>query len=336
MKWLILLGLVGCAQVTSLNLKKHQFGLIPTKIIWFQVAGLEEEQISMIRFNQLSDKRTAFEESICVGQTWGFNLYKLRNTAQSTFFSQITGKKNVKNTCDDAELRPIWNYINPNGYNTGVLESGANMNESLTSINTCGEQGSVFLSSLYFFKRSQPAANAATFHYSDEIEMTPNQILYDRTCGENSCASSLTEDLNSIYRKFSKVSQKHLMIVRDFSYLHALEKKEFSKAREILNDIDRAYSEALKLTNSSDYLVLLTTGDSRFIDMPDQGKSFYDYDKSDKNINVKRTKLTNLVLASGARAENFCGMYDDSEVLARILSGPKQQGLEFKIINPFK
>lgn len=70
--------------------------------------------------------------------------------------------------------------------------------------------------------------------------------------------------------------------------------------------------------------------------MPDQGKAYYEFEKQGKNASVKRTKLTNLVLASGARAENFCGMYDDSEVFERILSGPKQQGLELKIINPFK
>jgi hypothetical protein len=123
---------------------------------------------------------------------------------------------------------------------------------------------------------------------------------------------------------------------RDFSYLRALEKQDFVRAKEILLDIDRAYGEALKYTDSSDYLVLLTTGDSKFVDMPDQGKAWYDYEKDNKNISAKRTKLTNLVLASGSRAENFCGMYDDSSVFERILSGPKQQGLELKIINPFK
>jgi hypothetical protein len=126
------------------------------------------------------------------------------------------------------------------------------------------------------------------------------------------------------------------MIIRDFSYLRALEKKEFGKAKEILLDLERAFAEAQKLTASSDYLVLLSTGDSRFVDMPDQGKPFYEFEKSDKNVSAKRTKFTNLVLASGARAENFCGMYDDSEIFDRILSGPKQQGLELKIINPFR
>jgi hypothetical protein len=77
------------------------------------------------------------------------------------------------------------------------------------------------------------------------------------------------------------------------------------------------------------------TGSPYYHYTPD-GKAFFESEKDNKNLNVKRSKLTNLVLASGARAENFCGIYEDSDVFDRILSGPKQQGLELKIINPFK
>jgi hypothetical protein len=335
MKWLILLSLFSCAQVTSLNLKKHQFGLLPTKIIWFQVAGLEEEQIAMLRF-QSGEKKTSFENNICVGKTWNYNLYNLRNPSQVSFLSQMTGKKNIKNSCEDAEMRPIWNYIYGNGYSTAIIESGANKEETLTKFNQCGEQGLVFLSSIHYFIRNQPVQGATTFHYSEDIPLNPNQLIYDRTCGANDCGATITEDFRSIYSKFQKTSQKHLVIVRDFSYLKALEKKDWNRAREILADLDRAYGTAMKFTENNDYLVLLTTGDSKFVDMPDQGKAWYDYENSNKNVSTKRTKLTNLVLASGSRAENFCGMYEDSSVFERILSGPKQQGLELKIINPFK
>lgn len=336
MKWLILLSLIGCAQVTSLNLKKHQFGLLPTKIIWFQIAGFEEEQLAMLRFQQSGEARTSFENNICVGKTWNYNLYNLRNSPESTFLSQITGKKNIKNTCEDVENRPIWNYIYGNGYNTAIFESGASKEQSLAHLNQCGEKGLVFLSSVYYFLRSEPVPGATTFHYSEDVPFGPNQFFYDRSCGKNGCSSSLHDDVKSVYGKFRRVSDKHLMIIRDFSYLKALENKDWNKAREILADIERTYGEALKFTESSDYLVLLTTGDSRFVDMPDQGKAWYEFEKLNKNASVKRTKLTNLVLASGARAENFCGMYEDSQVFERILSGPKQQGLELKIINPFK
>lgn len=336
MKWIALLFLLGCAQVTSLNLQKHQFGLLPTKIIWFQVAGLEEEQIAMLRFQHSGERRTSFEENICFGQTWGYNLYDLRTSAELSFLAQITGKKNIKGTCEDVSHRPIWSYLSGNGYTTAILESGAKGSQSLLNLNQCGEAGQSFLKNISYYQRTKPASEAKTFHYAEEVPTKTNEIYYDRTCQKSDCSSTLLEDFRAIYSSYRKVSPKHLMIIRDFSYLHALERKDFSKAKEILNDIERAYREALQFTNSNDYLVLLSSGESKFIDMPEQGRSWYEYEKESKNISVKRTKLTNLVLASGARAENFCGMYEDSDVFTRILSGPKQQGLELKIINPFK
>ena len=127
------------------------------------------------------------------------------------------------------------------------------------------------------------------------------------------------------------------MIIRDFSYLSALEAKDFQTAKSILSDLERSLSEALLVAEkSNDYLVLVTSGDSRFVDMPEQGKQWYEFEKLGKAAQVKRTKLTNLVLATGARSENFCGLYEDSQVFERMLSGPKQLGLELKFINPFK
>ncbi len=328
--------LASCAQVTSLNLKKHQFGLLPTKVIWFQVAGLEEEQLAMLRFRESSDKRTSFEDNLCLGKTWSYNLYDLRASATATFMSQMTGRKNIKGSCEDAGLRPIWNYVNPNGYQTALIESGAVENQAIHSFGRCGEEGVKFLSSLYYFSRSKPPVDAPTFHYSEEIKLAPNQVVYDRTCGDASCGSSIAEDFKAVYARLRRISEKHFFFFFYFSYLRALEARDYVKAREILVDLENAYGEALKLTASNDYLVLLTTGESKFVDMPDQGKAFFEFEKNNKNVSTKRTKLTNLVLASGARAENFCGIYEDSQVFERILSGPKQQGLELKIINPFK
>jgi hypothetical protein len=338
MKLLILFLITGCTQVTSLNLKKHQFGLTPTKIIWFQVAGLEEEQVAMLRFQRASDKKTSFEDNLCLGQTWSYNFYQLRNSAESTFLSQMTGKKNIKNSCDDSKLRPIWDYIGKNGYSTAILESGANENQSLLSFKKCpSEENQVpFLKSLFLFLRSHSKEGGSHFHYSEEIQLKADQVFFDGSCKKDECGSLLSEDFNSIYSKFNKTFQKHLFIIRDFSYLNAIEKKDISKARQILADIEKTYGEALSFTKSNDYLVLLTTGDSRIVDMPNQGKTYFDFEKNNKNISFKRTKLTNLVLSSGARAENLCGIYDDSDVFERILSGPKQQGLELKIINPFR
>jgi hypothetical protein len=338
MKWLLfLLVISGCAQVTSLNMQQHEFGILPTKIIWFQVAGLEEEQLAMLRFQFSGERKTAFEESTCIGKIWNYNLYNLRNTSQASFMSQLTGKKNVKSSCEDAELRPIWSYLYGNGYNTGIFETGSSDTQSIISMKECGEKGQEFLNSLYVWLRKEPVAGAGTFHYREPLALNQNQVMYDRTCDKQGCSSTIVENFKGLYQSFKKVSNKHLMIVRDFSYLAALDKKDFVKARTILSDLERSVAEALALTKTSnEYLVLVTSGDSRYVDMPDQGKQWYEFEKSGANPQAKRTKLTNLVMATGARSENFCGIYDDSQVFERILSGPKQLGLELKFINPFK
>jgi len=335
--FLACLVLAGCAQVTSLNMQKHEFGVLPTKIIWFQIAGLEEEQFAMLRFQFAGEKKTAFEENTCIGKTWDYNLYQLRNSASASFLSQMTGKKNIKQNCEDADLRPIWSYLVNNGYRTGILEIGASDDQSLLGMNNCQEAGKEFLSSLNYWVRKQQAPVGPTFHYRETVPMAQDNVYFDKTCDKQTCLSSITDDFKSIYESFKKVSHKHMMIIRDFSFLEALNKKDLIRARGVLNDLEHALADAISKTkNNNEYLVLVTSAESRFVDMPDQGKGWYDFEKNNSNFQVKRTKLTNLVLANGARAENFCGMYEDSQVFERILSGPKQLGLELKFINPFK
>jgi hypothetical protein len=338
MKILILLILVaGCAQVTSLNMRKQEFGVTPTKIIWFQIGGLQAEQLAMLRYRQNGDRKTSFEQSICMGQTWAYNLYKIRSSAEASFLSQITGKKNIKASCEDAELRPVWNFINSHGYATGVLEIGASASQSLLSFNKCADKGTAFLNSLFYWLQQDAPAGSPTFYYSDEIALKANEPNYDRSCRNGICSSMINDNVKGIYTAFNRSSNKSLFIVRDFSYLAALEKKNFNRAREILADLERTYAYALDLSReSNEYLVLVTSGDSRFVDMPDQGKNWYEFEKGANNAQAKRTMLTNVVFANGARAENFCGFYEDADVLERMLSGPKQQGLELRFINPLR
>lgn len=336
MKWLILLSFLGCAQVTSLNLKKHQFGIVPNKIIWFQVAGLEEEHLAMLRFQKSGEVKTSFEESICLGKTWNYNLYHLRNSAESSFLTQMTGKKNIKNSCEDAQLRSIWSAVKESGLNTAILENGAVGKKSLLSFAQCQEVGHTFLGSAQFYLRDAPIPGAKTFHYTEAIPFDPDSVFYNRTCTATGCSSSLIEDFKSISEKLKRSFPKFLLIVRDFSYQAALEKKDWKKAKEVLSDLEQSYGDALRNNSFGDTLILLTSGDSKFLDMPDEGRSWYDFEKESKNVKGQKSKLTNLVLASGSRAENFCGVYEDAQVFERILSGPKQQGLEFKIINPLR
>ena len=82
-------------------------------------------------------------------------------------------------------------------------------------------------------------------------------------------------------------------------------------------------------------LVLVSSAKSVAVDFPRSGPEWQKYEKRGKYLVSRRSKLLSTLYATGARAENFCGIYDQSQILSRIFSGAKQQGLEFSIINPF-
>jgi len=334
MKWLALLVLMSCTQVTSLNMKKHVFGVTPSKIIWFQVAGLDLEHLALLRFRETAEKLTSFERSICSGRTWAYNLFNIRNPAHASFLAQTTGKMNIQNSCEDAELRPLWSYLTDEDYKSVILENGADSTESMARFKACGQRGEDFLGNTTLLLQEEAPAGAKTFFYSDEITLKAGQVIFDKSCTKKGCATNLSDNFRSIYESL-KPQGKHVFILRDFSYLQALQKKDFIKAREILRELERSYAYALGLAeDSGNTLVLLTSGESRFVDFPEQGKKWFELEKKGEGASARRSLLTNIVLASGARAENFCGFYNESEIMSRILSGPKQQGLELKFINP--
>lgn len=338
MKFCLLIGLffiASCAQVTSLNLKKHEFGQQPSRIVWFQIAGLEEEHLSMLRFGQTQNGTTSFENALCIGKTWDYSLSNLRNPAPVEFMNQVIGKKNAKNNCEDTTARAAWSYLASSGYRTGILEIKPEGKESLISLVPC-EKGPEFLKSLHMWIMGKAPAGASTFHYVEPIEIKEDIVSYDRTCQEKGCFSSIANNYASVYGSFQKNSSKHIFIVRDFSYLRALKTKNFVLAREILRDLEKTLAIANENARNQGDLILVSTAETMMVDFPDQGQGWYEFEKDGSKASVKRQTLMNNVFAFGARSENFCGIYDGASLLERMFSGPKQQGLEFKFINPFK
>lgn len=338
MKWAIvtLALLCGCAQVTSLNLRRHQFGMQPVKIIWFQVAGLDEEHLAMLRFGYPTvDNKTELENAVCVGHAWSFNLYHLRPTAASSFVAQLTGKKDIKATCEDWKQRPLWNYLASHGFTSGIIEVDARANESLASSRDC-EDGQKFLgeSTLWLMQPSSPA-NTTPYLPSEAQTYKPG-VYWDRSCNSRGCGSTLSSVLASLYSPFNKRAGKHVFIVRDFSFLHALERKDIVAAREILRDIDRGVGAFMRAAEGKDdMLVVVSGGGAVDLDFPAEGKDWQQFEKTGAQAYPRRGELNIPVFAQGARAENFCGIYEESQIFERVLSGPKQQGLELKVINPF-
>lgn len=331
----LLLG--SCAQVTSLNLQKHEFGKLPTKIVWLQVAGLSEEHLALLKFSYpSSDINTSFEKALCVGKAWEYDLFRIRPDAASGFMSQMTGKKNIKNSCEDYKLRPAWSYVLAKGYKAGVFEGESSPKESLLEAKSCGHEE--FLAGLKMWKmEAKPPKEAAFFHVDENTEFRAGQVYYDRSCLSGDCFSTLSSNVEKTFQSFSKNTNNFLYIVRNFKYAKYLQMGKTAKAKEELNQLNKIMDYFQGLAEKrSDFLLLVTTAGAKHSEFPVEGKSWANYEKKGTGFSAKRSNLMSTVFVNGARAENFCGVYEQSEVMSRIFSGAKQQGLELTIINPFK
>jgi hypothetical protein len=337
----ILITLWGCTQVTSLNMKKHQFGRIPTQIVWFQIAGLTEDQLALLKYSYpTADINTAFEDFLCLGKTWEFNLFKIRPQASETFLSQLTGSKNIKGECSDYLEKPFWSYYLSSEYKIGIFEKmGNKTEESLLESKKCDDdKAKNFLSNTTTWQMSNQTKNEKInyFHVNGTDNFLNNQTYYDRSFSNNECFTTLSANLASVFERYTKNYNNYFFIVRDFSYAESIGAANIKKSKEILNDLDKAikYFQKLQQKDSS-LLLLVSTAAPQGLDFPNSGKEWTEFEKSGKNILYKRRMLMNSIYAIGARAENFCGIYETSDVFTRLMTGPKQQGLELQFINPF-
>lgn len=339
LKVISLIFLAGCAQVTSLNLKKHEFGKIPTKIIWIQIAGLQTEHLAMLKYSYPNrNHSTAFENSLCVGNTWEYNLYNIRPNSYSSFLGQLTGKKNIKNSCSDYSHKSIWQYIAPKGYEVGIFESSVKKRDSLLQSKKCRE-GKGYLDQSVFWSMSPPKSTDGIelFHTDENRKFKKGHVYFDRSCLGKSCYTTLSRNIESTFESFSKNVNNYLYIIRDFNFLYSLEKKNILKAKEELTQLNETLKYFQRLASKrNDVLVLVTSAASRSVEFPRSGRQWKSYETKGRNLISKKSQLVSSLFASGARAENFCGIFEQDQILPRIFSGAKQQGLEFSIINPFK
>lgn len=331
------LVLAGCAQVTSLNLRKHQFGKLPTKIVWIQVAGLSEDHLALLKYSYPSaNSKTALEDSLCIGKAWEYNLYDIRPDAKSGFMSQMTGKENIKNSCEDYSLKPIWKYVTEKGYKAGVFEGEVSAQESILAANECSRPD--FLDGLRIWKMQKAGSkNSNFFHAEETTEFEANKIYYDRSCLSGECFSTLSGNVSRVYESFSRNTSNYLFIVRNFKYNKFMSSGKVVSAKEELSQINKIVSYFQNIAGQrSDFLLLVTSSGAKHVSFPAKGKEWGAFERSGKNFSAKKSNLMSSVFVNGARAENFCGVYKQADIMPRIFSGAKQQGLELTIINPFK
>ena len=315
---LIVFMLLGCAKTQTLNTKPYRFGESPDHIVWIQVAGFTEEHLAMLR---LSDKnsQTFFEEAVCLGKAWTFNLYNLRPDASLSFRTQITGKKNITGKCSDFKKKPVWNYLFEAGYNIGHFESGISKKTSLEQAFYCTE-GHDFKKNLMAWSMKKGKKNSKTFHFQEKIKLTQGNLYYDKSCQKDTCFTDILGNIKSIYPVFHGKSGNSFFLLRDYSYQNALRKKDFSKSKQILTLLNNLIKYFHNELEGRKALVLVSSAASIGLEFPRQGREWFEFDQKSTPLLYRRPGLMSPVLAWGAGAEHFCGLYEESEIFTRLLS----------------
>ncbi len=323
--------MASCARVTSINMKEHRFGVQPTKIIWIQIAGLDDQMLSLVKFNSERND-SSFENFTCFGRSWDYNLFKLRPSSYSSFLTEITGKKNIKGTCEDYKSKPLWHYLKESSYTTAILENPINIKNSLTQAKACNEEQ--FLKDSTLFSMSSSGKDEKLFHYAESLEDLDEGVYYDRSCKKGQCYSLISENAVSIYEKYLKINNSnHLLLVRDFSFEKAVLSGKVKLIQKKIEEFDKLINYFFELQkNDKSLLVIVSSASAIGVDLPVTGQNW----ENIENLKYKQRMLNSPILVSGARAENFCGIYEKAQLLPRLLTRPKDLGLEYSFFNPFR
>lgn len=335
--------LLGCARVQTLNMEPHAYSERPRHVLWIQIAGFSEEHLPLLKFN-IPDvsNRTNFEKADCFGKVWNYNLYELRPDAGKSFLSQLNGSKNIKGQCEDYQARPIWDFLSDLGYAGSILENGATEDLSLEKSMKCSQAGG-FKPEKFRLYRMGPEMTAAggswvkSFHYQDSAEAIAQNakpgIYYDKSCQKGVCYSSISNNFKTIWQQGLKDQTSSFFLVRDFNFQKALKKKDIVFAKESLQEIERILN-IVQAAKRDDVLILITGAESLNVEFPKEGKEWAEFERSGKNLIFKNSSLMSPVIASGPMAENFCGLFDESEMLKRVMHKPEKKKFSWDLLNP--
>lgn len=323
-----LLLLLSCSRNQPLGLKNHSFGQKGKHIVWIQVAGLSDEHLSMIKFfKDNANYKTSFENFSCTGKLWSYNLFELRPEASLGFVSQILGSSKITGKCNDIDRSPVWDYFKKDGYEVGIFEGKGTKDFTLAKYQKC-DLGFSFTNGNYLWRQDKGAEGSfSTFHYQEGTGLDSPGVYFDKSCMNGDCFIPLKTNVTNLWSKFTKSNSKTFIVIRDFSYLKALKKRDILKAREILKDIDSLihfFQESKKQVQ-----LLVTSSEVMGIELPRQGKDWREFEKRGKGVIYRQSKLLGNAWAGGPGAENFCGIYEESEILRRLIWMPEKNLLNF-------
>lgn len=332
---LFLLLFQGCARVQTLNMESHRYSERPKNVVWIQVPGLSMELIALLKLaNKDASERSNLERSQCVGKFWNYNLFEMQPDAKRGTLSQINGSKNIKGTCDDFIQKPVWRYFREMGYKVAVFEQINSLDESVLRARACGNNESyVDDEDLFLIMSQQKFLNEGEFHRLEK-NWPLNGISFDKACLSGACASTLEANVADFFQDWAKFGQNQFLLVRTFQLEKAIKEKDLAKIKEALSELNRLvgyFSQRISMNS----LLLVTGAGAIDVQYPNTQKNWLEFEKSGKNFTFNSSSLFATSFAYGAMAENFCGVYGESEVLKRILYTPPNKRFDWDYLLPF-
>ncbi|WP_372654593.1 hypothetical protein [Halobacteriovorax sp.] len=332
---LFMLIVASCSKVETIGLKTHHFNSKPKRIIWIQVAGLTEEHFALSKFTRsVVEEKTSFEKSACMGKMWNFNLYELRPNSTEGFLSQSFGTKNISGQCSDYENQPLWEYFHNIGFKVSALENGVSDKQSLVNAWKCKSEKNKISEKMSLWKMTDTSNESAKrFHFQEKMDFIDGEVLYDRSCKAGICYATLYNNAVEMHKNLMKSSIRSMLIVRDFSLENSIQRKDIENLRERVGSIEKLYGYFLnEASKNRETLVVLTGSGGRNIELPRRGKQWESFDQKGSYVLYKRNSLMSPVLSDGAGAENFCGLFDESEIFKRFLWSPEEQKIPLDYI----
>ena len=129
-------------------------------------------------------------------------------------------------------------------------------------------------------------------------------------------------------KRDQKNKSRFLYLASDYQYLESIRNKDLSGIEERINDLEKmvTYFKKFSQTNS-DTLFVLTTGNSVHFDFPKSGKQWRSFQRRGKYLTFGHSSLQGQAFAFGPGAENFCGIFEESDLLRRVLWSPEDRAI---------
>ncbi|MDB9786610.1 hypothetical protein OAB57_00770 [Bacteriovoracaceae bacterium] len=324
---LCVIFIVGCSRLGTINMDRHYFGSLPTKIVWLQVAGFDDSQLGLFKFGtKYNNEKLGLEKFTCLGKTWLYNIYDFRPSVNAGFLSQLTGKMNFRNKCDDFNMKPIWKYFNENGHETALFEVGFDKGKGIDRVLSCTETKDQFLDDVVSFKMAFDSKKEhPRFHVDGKNLFQTGKIYYDRSCRRDKCYRDTAQNIKFVFEKFTKNKNRYLYIMRFNNLYKALKKNNWTKSKDILAEINSIYEYFYKISlEDTSLLVLLTSTNPIKLNYPVTNKQWSNFDRNIILRSATSSGVLGTVFATGARAENFCGIYQENDIFKRIMTGSKR------------